>query len=228
MEVYQSTRTAAELDYALSAVPSIGANGNWFIGEQDTGIFAAGVNVSGAEAGQTIVASEVDSNGRPTGWLPVNFPVQLPFCGCKTRLIVNLAVAKDENDAYPAYIDITQRDDGTPLNLRAFVVQTDITTGISYMGIDFNGRLWTSMNYIIPGKDHTSAYFIDKSGGILSILSGTVNGRWGYYPVGARTVQNGGIGGLTDGIVNKITLPGRVSSLTGGTFIKIWEIYVEE
>lgn len=228
MDVYQSSHTAEELEYALGAVPSIGANGNWFIGDQDTGIFAAGVNVSGAEAGQTIVASEVDENGRPTGWLPANFPVQLPFCGCKTRLIVNLAVAKDENDAYPANIDITQRDDGTPLNLRAFVIQTDITTTISYMGIDFNKRSWMAMSYIIPGNDKANAYFIDKSGGIIHIAPYTGNARWGYYPVGARGGQGNVLPSLDGGIVNTITLPSTVSKLSGGTFIKIWEIYVEE
>lgn len=42
MEVYESTRTAAELEYALSAVPSIGGNGNWFIGDMDTDIKAQG------------------------------------------------------------------------------------------------------------------------------------------------------------------------------------------
>jgi len=70
MEVYQSGKTAEEMEYALGAVPSIGGNGNWFIGEQDTGIFAAGVNVSGAVAGQFIKVAAVDENGRPTAWEP--------------------------------------------------------------------------------------------------------------------------------------------------------------
>lgn len=71
MEVYQSTKTAAEMEYALSAVPSIGENGNWFIGDQDTGIFAAGVDVTGAEVGQIVKIAAVDENGRPTAWEPV-------------------------------------------------------------------------------------------------------------------------------------------------------------
>lgn len=42
MDVYNSTHTAEELEFALKAVPSIGANGNWFIGDIDTGIKAQG------------------------------------------------------------------------------------------------------------------------------------------------------------------------------------------
>lgn len=68
MEVYKSTRTAAELNYALGAVPSIGENGNWWIGDQDTGVLASGLQVSGAKVGQAIKVSEVDSNGVPVAW----------------------------------------------------------------------------------------------------------------------------------------------------------------
>lgn len=46
MEVYNSSRTAAELEYALGAVPSIGENGNWWIGNHDTGVYALGAAVS--------------------------------------------------------------------------------------------------------------------------------------------------------------------------------------
>lgn len=98
MEVYQSSRTAAELEYALGAIPSIGANNHWFIGDQDTGIiargqtpfvgdngnwwvgetdtgtFAGGIDVTGAEVGQTIQVTAVDENGRPAAWEAVKFP----------------------------------------------------------------------------------------------------------------------------------------------------------
>ena len=73
MEVYNSSHTAEELEYALSAVPSIGENGNWYIGEEDTGIFAGGVDVTGAEVDQIVQISEVDENGRPTAWVPADF-----------------------------------------------------------------------------------------------------------------------------------------------------------
>lgn len=100
MEVYQSSRTAAELEYALGAVPSIGENGNWFIGEQDTGIFASGVNVTGAEVGQTIVVKAVDENGRPTEW-----EATVPATGDKWELIA---------------------DQTTPVDVAVFAITTDL------------------------------------------------------------------------------------------------------
>ena len=96
MEVYQSSKTAKELEFALGAVPSIGANnhwfigdvdtgvsaegltpyvgenGNWWVGETDTGVYAGGVKVEGAEVGQIIVVKAVDENGVPTEWEAVD------------------------------------------------------------------------------------------------------------------------------------------------------------
>lgn len=96
MEVYQSSKTAKELEFALGAVPSIGENnhwfigdvdtgvsaegltpfigenGNWWVGETDTGVYAGGVKVEGAEVGQIIVVKAVDENGVPTEWEAVD------------------------------------------------------------------------------------------------------------------------------------------------------------
>lgn len=93
MEVYNSSRTAAELEYALGAVPSIGENGNWFIGDEDTGIFAKGINVTGAEVGQTVKISAVDENGVPTAWEPA-----------------------DSADGWKEIFDVTYASDGEVLN----------------------------------------------------------------------------------------------------------------
>lgn len=58
--------------------PHIGDNGNWWIGETDTGVSASGSGESGdsggipipatAEIGQTIVVTAVDESGKPTAW----------------------------------------------------------------------------------------------------------------------------------------------------------------
>lgn len=42
MEVYESAYTAEDLEKAIKAVPSIGDNGNWYIGDLDTGVAATG------------------------------------------------------------------------------------------------------------------------------------------------------------------------------------------
>ncbi len=74
METYNSSFTAQDLENAIKAVPSIGANGNWWIGNTDTGVYAGGINVSGAEVGQTIIVKEVDDSGKPTAWEAADLP----------------------------------------------------------------------------------------------------------------------------------------------------------
>ena len=56
--------------------PHIGENGNWYVGDTDTGVKAQGedgvVAVTGASVGQLIVVKAVDENGVPTEWEPVD------------------------------------------------------------------------------------------------------------------------------------------------------------
>lgn len=127
MEVYQSSKTAAEMEYALSAVPSIGANGNWFIGEQDTGIFSAGVNVSGAAAGQFIKVAAVDENGRPTAWEPAEIK------GGDTWEFINKVTCQSDVSDFCVNVD----ENGNPFTLKKIMVHIHhpavdtITTGLA-------------------------------------------------------------------------------------------------
>lgn len=73
LEKYQSEFTAEDFENAIRAVPNIGDNGNWFIGDKDTGVFAGGVKITGAASvGQTIVVKAVDETGRPISWEPAD------------------------------------------------------------------------------------------------------------------------------------------------------------
>lgn len=74
IEVYESQYTSQQVEDAMGAVLSIGPNGNWFIGENDTGVYAGGVKVEGAEVGQTIVVKAVNENGVPTEWEAAELP----------------------------------------------------------------------------------------------------------------------------------------------------------
>lgn len=74
VEVYNSEFTAEDFEKAIRAVPNIGENGNWFIGDEDTGIFAAGVKVTGATEGQLVQISSVNSIGVPMAWTPIDPP----------------------------------------------------------------------------------------------------------------------------------------------------------
>ena len=128
MEVYQSSKTAAEMEYALGAIPSIGANnhwfigdvdtgvsaeglsphvgenGNWFIGDLDTGVYALGVQLEGtAEVGQTIVVKAVDENGKPTEWEAADITTgwETIASGEFTEEVSNILINKDNNgDAF--------------------------------------------------------------------------------------------------------------------------------
>lgn len=62
---------------ANGTTPHIGDNGNWYLGDTDTGKpsqgpAGAGMDVTGATVGQTVKISAVDSNGVPTAWVPVD------------------------------------------------------------------------------------------------------------------------------------------------------------
>ena len=71
--------------------PTIGDNGNWFLGATDTGKPSrgatgdtgpqghagkdgAGMDIAGATVGQIAKISAVDENGKPTAWVPVDMP----------------------------------------------------------------------------------------------------------------------------------------------------------
>lgn len=68
--------------------PHIGDNGNWYLGDTDTGKPArgapgakgdpgkdgAGMDVTGATVDQTVKIAAVDGNGVPTAWEPVDMP----------------------------------------------------------------------------------------------------------------------------------------------------------
>ena len=62
--------------------PTIGDNGNWYLGDEDTGKPSrgpagqdgAGMDVTGASVGQIAKITAVDSDGKPTAWEPVDLP----------------------------------------------------------------------------------------------------------------------------------------------------------
>lgn len=73
---------------ADGVTPTIGDNGNWYIGSTDTGKPSrgktgpagtpgkdgAGMNITGATVGQIAKISAVDSDGKPTAWETVDMP----------------------------------------------------------------------------------------------------------------------------------------------------------
>ena len=71
------TTTATIKNGSPGTTPHIGDNGNWYLGDTDTGKpsqgpAGAGLDVTGATVGQTVKISAVDDNGVPTAWVPVD------------------------------------------------------------------------------------------------------------------------------------------------------------
>ena len=42
MQIYTSTHSAADFEKAMGNIVTVGANGNWFLGGEDTGVRATG------------------------------------------------------------------------------------------------------------------------------------------------------------------------------------------
>ena len=78
---YVDNHTAASGKDGIT--PHIGDNGNWYLGDTDTGkpskgADGAGMDVTGATVGQIAKITAVDTNGKPTQWEAVDMPSGLP------------------------------------------------------------------------------------------------------------------------------------------------------
>ena len=221
MEVYQSSKTAAEMEYALSAVPSIGANGNWFIGDQDTGIsaygvvpsigengnwfigeedtgiFASGVNVTGAKVGQIIQIEEVNTEGLPISWKAVD------FLSAKNLTLINEITLSEE----VAGFDISTDKDGNELNEEYLVLRIrcmpKAATERSNLSIyanfrsqlAYNGYLVLQSGSAVPGSDWAFAVetvvVIDTRVGIAMATEAGRLRSYGAYITGAFQEADG-------------------------------------
>lgn len=174
MEVYQSSKTAEELEYALGAVPSIGKNGNWFIGEQDTGVFAGGVDVSGAEVGQTIVVAEVDPEGRPVSWVPADLVGDWKCALAFDSIDENVSsIVFDSDEKGIAFEELGAKEFYIVLNWRL--------TASSKVRLEYNGW-WTASNYwtVSSGDWYccSAVHIRQLDGAVLAIVNGSnfING----------------------------------------------------
>lgn len=225
MEVYQSKKTAAEMEYALSAIPSIGANnhwfigdqdtgvsaeglsphvgenGNWWVGETDTGIYASGVIVEGAEVGQTIVVKAVDENGKPTEWEPSG----------KWEEVYSLTLTEEVDSIHI----------GLPFPLkRAYVVLSGASTtsntveAAAKMRAGYNGAA-CEMNMSIPRvfrKDSTSGFgarFECNGGGVFGFAKASAGTTWGFHSERVKCIEYFRIHGGIFAVGCKVTVYGE-------------------
>lgn len=72
-------KASGEFDGADGTTPHIGDNGNWYLGDTDTGKpsrgeAGAGMVITGATVGQIAKITAVDDSGKPTAWEAVDMP----------------------------------------------------------------------------------------------------------------------------------------------------------
>lgn len=124
--------------------PHIGENGNWYLGDEDTGKPSrgapgakgdpgkdgAGMDITGAMVGQIAKISAVDDNGVPTAWEPVDMPSGggAPF---SFDLIVDHTVtAEDLSVTRLTWTNETIQDLGK-YNLFYAVIESDTEFGVT-------------------------------------------------------------------------------------------------
>lgn len=87
---------------AAGTTPHIGDNGNWYLGETDTGKpsrgqAGAGLDVTGAAVGQIVKIAAVDDNGVPTAWSPVDMPSGGSGGGETWELVAEITTTENVN-----------------------------------------------------------------------------------------------------------------------------------
>lgn len=78
----EQAKASGEFDGTDGTTPHIGDNGNWYLGDTDTGKPSrgadgkdgAGMDITGATVGQIAKITAVDDSGKPTAWEAVDMP----------------------------------------------------------------------------------------------------------------------------------------------------------
>lgn len=113
--------------------PHIGDNGNWYLGDTDTGKPArgapgakgdpgkdgAGMDVTGATVGQIAKISAVDASGVPTGWVAVDMPAG--GGGDEWELINTISITEPVHA-----IDITIDSNGDAFSLKKIFIYSPL------------------------------------------------------------------------------------------------------
>ncbi len=137
---------------ASGTTPHIGDNGNWYLGETDTGKpsqghAGAGMDVTGATVGQTVKISAVDGSGVPTAWVPVDMAsgggigqfrhirkVTIPEDATTDTSGVNFS-ARD-NGGY--YFGFDTDEDGNPFELTEIIIFSEASIASEYATISIS------------------------------------------------------------------------------------------
>lgn len=104
--------------------PHIGDNGNWYLGDTDTGKPArgapgakgdpgkdgAGMDVTGATVDQTVKIAAVDDNGVPTAWKPVDMPAGV--CGISQFRFIRKVIIPEDITTDTSGVNFSAQENG--------------------------------------------------------------------------------------------------------------------
>lgn len=98
-------KASGEFDGTDGITPHIGDNGNWYLGDTDTGKpsrgeAGAGMDITGAAVGQIAKITAVDDSGKPTAWEAVDMPSGGSGSGAEKTWSLLLDETLSEDTAY--------------------------------------------------------------------------------------------------------------------------------
>ena len=159
-------KASGEFDGTDGTTPHIGENGNWYLGDTDTGKPSrgangkdgAGMDVTGATVGQIAKITAVDDSGKPTAWEPVDMPAGGGGASYQSwSKVWTLAVAEDIAGFEADNIDLYGKSEIMIVFISDSTASRAMKNGRLYInGVDVGKPLFN----IMPLKKDSHSYVI--------------------------------------------------------------------
>lgn len=135
------------------------------------------------------------------------------------RLVADITI---DQTNIPATIEVTEDMDGNPFELRDFIIECDVSTGVSYSVVQFNGN---TIRSILIQKSNSAAEFRCEIGDNYYYVWDNRAAEWKLITAGASTPAGSGVDcGLFEyGCVRSI-LVGATYPITKVTYFRVWEV----
>lgn len=180
----EQAKASGAFDGAAGTTPHIGDNGNWYLGDTDTGKpsrgeTGSGIDITGATVGQIAKITAVDSSGKPTAWEAVDMPSGSSG-GERWRLVRTITLAENVTS-----IDISEDNDGNPFALKKIRICGNTLGTASGGQLRVNVANNTDDKYSILGPynnfrglDTTKRWWVAESE-FVGIING--KGKWSEW-----------------------------------------------
>lgn len=147
---WQNLIAVAELKGADGITPHIGDNGNWYLGDADTGKpsrgeTGSGMDITGATVGQIAKIAAVDASGVPTAWSPEDMP-----SGGSGDFVITGTVTGETLTTDKTYEEVQEAvQAGKRVTLKVKVYGIDYV--LPQIGESSSGYLFATAATLVPG-----------------------------------------------------------------------------